>query len=64
MTALGHDVEGWWGVKYRTKLLGQTLDAGKAALLKMVQRYGRRSETGSLFLELNEPVSDRRITKL
>lgn len=63
--ALSHDVEGWWGIKYQTKLLGQKVDEGKKALLKKVRRFGEvQPETGSFFLELDEPVSDRKILKL
>jgi hypothetical protein len=65
LASLGHEVEGWWGVKAQSKLITQQLNAGKERLLKMVQRHGEvEPEKGSLFLELDEPVSDRKITKL
>jgi hypothetical protein len=65
LAALRHEVAGWWGVKFQTKLLTKKLDDGKKALLKIVQRYGTTDpETGSLFLELDEPVSNRRIVQL
>jgi hypothetical protein len=62
---LGHQVEGWWGIKYQSKLITKRLNEGKEALLKIVQRYGEtQPETGSLFLELDEPVGDRKIVQL
>jgi len=65
LNVLRHDVEGWWGVKYQSKMITKALEGGKAALLKMVQRHGETDpETGSLFLDLEEPVSDRKITRL
>jgi hypothetical protein len=63
--ALAHQVEGWWGIKFQTKVITRTLNSGKEALLKVVQRWGIADpETGSLFLDLDEPVSDRNITQL
>jgi hypothetical protein len=65
LDALGREVEGWWGIKYQSKLIAKTLETGKGALLKLVQRHGEVDpETGSLFLELEEPVSDRHIARL
>jgi hypothetical protein len=65
LVALRHQVDGWWGVKYQSKVIAKKLNAGKTTLLKMAQRYGQPDpETGSLFLDLEEPVSDRRIVRL
>jgi hypothetical protein len=65
LSTLGHQVEGWWGVKFQSKVLTKTLDAGKNALLKIVQRYGEtEAASGHVFLRLEEPVSDRKITRL
>jgi hypothetical protein len=62
---LTHDVESWWGIKFQSKLIAKKLDEGKNALLKMIQRHGETDpETGSLFLDLEEPVSDRKIVRL
>lgn len=65
LAQLGHQVEGWWGVKFQSKVITKTLNAGKEALMKTVQRYGLTDpETGSIFLQLEEPVSDRKIVQL
>lgn len=65
LVALRQEVGGWWGVKAQTKFLTKQLNAGKEALLKIVQRHGEvQPETGSLFLELSEPISDRKIVRL
>ena len=65
LPVLARQVEEWWGVKRQTKILTKTLEGGKTALLKIVQQYGEtQPETGSLFLELEEPVSDRHIMRL
>lgn len=65
MTALRLDVEGWWGVKRQSKLIAQQLNTGKEQLKKIVQRFGEvEPEKGSIILDLDEPVSDRKIVKL
>ena len=62
---LRHEVEGWWGVKFQSKLISQQLNAGKDKLKKLVERFGVTDPTsGSIFLDLDEPVSDRKIVRL
>lgn len=65
LTEVRHEVEGWWGVKYQSKLITQQLNTGKDRLKKIVERWGLSDPTtGSLFLDLEEPVGDRKIAKL
>jgi hypothetical protein len=65
LAALRREVEGWWGVKFQSKLIAKQLNAGKDQLKKMVERFGITDPTsGSIFLDLDEPVGDRKIVKL
>jgi hypothetical protein len=65
LATLRHQVEGWWGVKFQSKLITSSLNEGKDALLKIVQRFGETEPSkGSIFLELGEPVGDRKILRL
>jgi hypothetical protein len=62
---LAHEVEGWWGIKDQSKLITKQLNAGKDRLKKIVERFGITDPTsGSIFLDLEEPVSLRKICKL
>jgi hypothetical protein len=59
------DVESWWSVKFQSKLLTQQLNAGRDRLKAVVQRFGVTDPSnGSMFLDLEESVGNRKIAKL
>lgn len=65
LNRLRQDVEGWWSIKAQSKLIAKHLSDGRDTLMKIVQRHGVTDPTsGSIFLDLDEPVSDRKILKL
>jgi hypothetical protein len=65
LNQLRQDVEGWWAIKAQSKLIAKHLSAGRDSLMKIVQRCGVTDPTsGSIFLDLDEPVSERKIVKL
>jgi hypothetical protein len=65
LTSLRHEVEGWWGVKYQSKLITEQLNKGRNRLKEIVEKFGLIDPTtGSIFLDLSEPVGDRKISKL
>ena len=58
-------VDSWYAVKRQTAMLTKKLNQGKETLKGLVQRYGEtQPETGSLFLDLQAPVGDRKIATL
>ena len=58
-------VDQWYAFRRQAATLGEKVEAQKARLKKMVERHGTVDPTtGSIFLELDEPVSDRKIFTL
>jgi hypothetical protein len=58
-------VDQWYAFRRQAATLGEKVEIQKAKLKKMVERHGTVDPTtGSIFLELDEPVSDRKIFTL
>jgi hypothetical protein len=62
---LRDQVDAWYAVKRQGALIQSKLNEGKGKLKELVQRFGQKDPTtGSLFLDLGEPVGDRKISQL
>jgi hypothetical protein len=58
-------VDGWYAVKQQTSMLTAKLNEEKKALQSAVHKYGQTDPSnGNIFLDLEEPVGDRRIFRL
>lgn len=58
-------VDGWYAVKQQTAMLTNKLNEDKKALQAMVHEWGQTDPSnGNIFLDLEEPVGDRKITRL
>jgi hypothetical protein len=58
-------VDQWYALKRQAATLGVKVEAEKSRLKKIVERYGTTDPTtGSIFLELEEPVGDKSIFTL
>lgn len=65
LTAVRQLVDQWYGFRRQAALIGEKIETQKARLKKMVERHGTVDPTtGSIFLELEEPVGDRKIFTL
>lgn len=59
------DVDAWYALKRQAALVTDQMNGRKSDLKKIVQAHGQTDpSTGSLFLELDEPVGDRKIATL
>jgi hypothetical protein len=59
------EVDKWYALKRQVNLVTGKLEQGKNALKGLVQKYGIADpKTGSLFLDLEEPVGDSKIRRL
>ena len=65
LISLRREVDAWYGVKHQSNLITNQLNKGKKALQAILEKFGEPDpSTGSLFLDLGEPVGDHKISKL
>lgn len=65
LETLREQVSAWYAVKRQSSVITDKLNEGKKKLVEIVQRFGEKDpEKGSLFLKLEEPVGEKRISVL
>jgi len=65
LSALRKEVAAWYALKQEAALLSNELDKRKKRLQGILEKYGETDpSTGSIFLDLGEPVGSERISQL